>query len=362
MIRPRSQKSVSPSFYQYVGGKLLTLIPRLGLEPSRARIMEAYALICDRSLAYPANQRPHGFSRINYDGTPFQFAVAPGALPPALRFLSEPAASVSSGAERLKLGQDCIRNVSRLLNIDAELLAVSNLLNEIAPSSNPDLVANHAGAFWIGVNFASGREPQLIIYVNSKWGKVHDAWKRLRRFASYFDGDQQWGQIERALANDMQPVGVALTLAGGSPPEGRIYLSSYGKLITWYEDLAIWSNALKSLLRHYAEIVLGEDRFYPLPNVVCSFGFGGSSDSDSKFEVCGHCIFPSDEEAARRLRAWLRSAEIDEALYLDVLEIVSENCLGSNAAVLHSYVGLGLKQSTPYSTVYLKPHFVSAIQ
>jgi hypothetical protein len=324
--------------------------------------MEVYAQICDHSLAYNAHQAPQGFSRINYDGTPFQFAVASGAPTPALRFLSDPAAWVSSGAERIKLGQDCIRNISRLLNLEAELLKVSTLLDEIAPSSNPALVADHAGAFWIGVNFAPGQEPQLVIYVNSKWGKVHEAWNRLRRFVSYFDGDQQWGQIERAVANDMQPVGVALTLARGNSPEGRVYLSSYGKLMTWYEDLPIWNESLKPFLRQYAELIFDEDRSYPLPTVVCSFGFGGSSDSDAKFEVCGHCIFPSDVEAVRRLRAWLRSADIDEAPYLDVLKIVSENCLSGNAPVLHSYVGLGLKKSNPYSTVYLKPHFVTPVQ
>ena len=324
--------------------------------------MEVYAQICDRSLAYAAAQTPQGFSRINYDGTPFQFAVASGAPTPALRFLSDPAASVSSGAERLKLGQDCLRNISRLLNLEAELLTVSHLLDEIAPSSNAEFLADHAGAFWIGVNFAPGGEPQLVIYVNSKWGKVHEAWNRLNRFVSYFAGEQQWGQIKQAVVNDMQPLGVALTLARGNSPEGRVYLSSYGKLITWYEDLSIWSQELKPFLRQYAELVLGEDRVYPLPTVVCSFGFGGSSDSDAKFEVCGHCIFPSDVEAVRRLRAWLRSDGIDEATYVDVLEIVSENCLSSDAPVLHSYVGLGLKKSNPYSTVYLKPHFVTPVQ
>lgn len=362
MSRSQSQRSPGTSFYDYVGGQISTIIPRFGLEQSRARIMEAYALICGSSLGYPADQRPHGFSRINYDGTPFQFAVTPGVPTPALRFLSEAAASVASGAERLRLSRDCIKKISRILHTDAALLGVSNLLDEIAPAGDSKLVADHAGAIWIGVNFASCQDPQLIIYVNAKWAKVDDAWKRLRRFTSYFGRDEEWQQIEAAVASDMQPLGFALTLSAASPPEGRVYLSSYGKLITWYEELVVSTNAFKPSLRRYAEIVLGEDRFYPLPTAVCSFGFSARADWDFKFEVCGHCIFPSDVEAAQRLRAWLESAEINETSYLEALEIVSEGCLNSAASVVHSYVGVGWKGANTYSTVYLKPHFVTAIQ
>lgn len=351
----------SPSVYRYVGSQIAALIPRLALQPLRPQIMQAYEDICRESLAFPLGTRPADYSRINYDGTPFQFGVTLGTPLRSLQFLSEAGLPGLSGAERIRVNRNCIATVAKSLHVDAALSAVASLLDVLAVDTHPDLLADPGGAFWIGLAFASGRAPQLSIYTNASWGNERDRWTRLRRFASYFGALEPWQRLENRLAPDMKPLGTAVTLGRENPPTGRIYLSTYGKHIVYYEALAqsISGDSFRHVLQQYAECILGDDHPYPTQTSVCSFGFGAGLALDFKFELCGHCLFASDVEAASRLRSWFEAASLDPADYSDVLGILSEGHLSHSAPELHCYVGVGQKQGATYFTIYLKPRLIA---
>lgn len=348
----------SRSVYSYVGSQIAALIPRFGLQASRTQIMQAYEDVCRESLAFPIGTRPADYSRINYDGTPLQFAVTLGSPLRSLQFLSEAGMPGLSGTERIRANRDCIASVAKNLQADAALSAVAKLLDVLAPDTDADLLADPAGAFWIGVGFASQREPRLKVYTNASWGNERDRWTRLSRFASYFGALDPWQRLENKLAPDMKPLGTAIMLAGENLPSGRIYLSTYGKYIAYYEELAksINGDSFKHVLQQYAEYILGDDYLYPTQTAVCSFGFGaGRPALDFKFELCGHRLFASDVEAASRLRSWFAAANLDPTDYFNVLSILSEDRLSNRAPDLHCYVSVGQKQGATYFTVYLKP-------
>jgi hypothetical protein len=96
------------------------------------------------------------------------------------------------------------------------------LLNALAPETNIDLLADPAGAYWIGAAFTAAREPHMRIYINARWGKEQERWARLSRFAAHFDESTQWQDIATTLAPDLQPLGVAITFKGVQLPAGRI--------------------------------------------------------------------------------------------------------------------------------------------
>jgi hypothetical protein len=347
----------SRSAYGYVGSQIRALIAQFGLQSSQPQIEQVYAEICRESLAFPLGRRPPGHSRINHDGTPFQFSVTLGSPFRSLQFLGEAGTPGSSGAERIRVSRACIAAVARTLYADASLSAVFGLLDALAPGTDMDLLADPAGAFWIGAAFASGHAPRLKIYTNACWGGERDRWARLERLAGYFGALEPWQKLADTLAAELQPLGTSVTIAGREPPSGRIYLSAYGKRIAYYEALArsIHGDGFGQVLQQYGKCMLGNDTIYPTQTAVCSFGVGAGAELDYKFELCGHCLFSSDVEAASRLRAWFETANLDPVDYVDVLDVLAEGHLSDQAPDLHVYVGVGLKQGRPYSTVYLKP-------
>lgn len=361
-IRNKPAADPAQSVYDYVGEQVAALIPRFGLESCQPQIRQVYADICGDSLAFPLGTKPSITSRINQDGTPFQYAVTLGTPVHSLQFIGEASLSNQSGIDpsgfdRLRINRECIHTVARRLHAEEALSRMAPLLDGLAPSANIDLLNDPAGAFWIGVAFTALGEPQIRIYTNAKWGSEADRWSRLRRFASTFGALESWQEIERRLAQDMRPLGTAITIGEKKPPTGRIYLTTYGKRIGFYEDLAeATSGAIfKGVLQQFAKCVLGDDYFYPTQTAVCSYGFGTERGLDFKFELCAHCLFASDVEAKSRLQSWFSMANMDPADYIDLLDILSEGNLSSTTPELHCYVGVGLKQNRPYSTIYLKP-------
>ena len=352
--------------YDAVGDQITALIPRFGLEDWQAQIRQVYDDICRETLAFSMGTRPTGASRLNQDGTPFQYAVTLGTSPlHSLQFISEaglpgcPGIEIS-GAERMRLNWECMHTVARRLKAEEALSGITSLLERLAPASSVDLLADPAGAFWTSVGFTALHMPQIRIYTNASWGNEKDRWNRLRLFASTFGALESWQEIERRLSEDMKPLGTAITIGGKSPPTGRIYLTTYGKRMSFYEGLADATSeaSFKGVLQQFGRRVLGDDYLYPTQTAVCSYGFGGGTGLDFKFELCAHCLFTSDHEAESRLQSWFSSAHLDPADYVDLLAILSGGQLSRTASELHCYVGVGLKQNHLYSTIYLKPKIV----
>jgi hypothetical protein len=345
------------SAYDRIQRQLTNLVSGFELQDSDALIQRAYDAICGRSLAFPVGARLSNFSRINHDGTPFQFATTVGSPVRSLQFLSEAGWMGLSAADRLCAGRECMASVASIFDVAAALVEAGDLLSLLAPENNSDLLIDPAGAFWIGAAFATSRNPQLRIYVNGSWGREEDRWTRLRRFASHFGALEMWMEVEKLLAPEMKPLGSALTFARDEPTSGRIYVSAYGKLIKYYEELAeaTGGDGFADMVREFAECLLGEDIAYPTPTAVCSFGVAVGGSLDLKFELCGHCLFASDIDASDRLRSCFDAAGVDAVDYFHLLEVLSERALNDSATELHSYAGVGIRQGQRYFSVYLKP-------
>jgi len=237
---------------------------------------------------------------------------------------------------------------------------VYDLLDRVAPASDTNLLAENAGAFWIGVSFSPEAKPKLKIYINGKWGSEKKRWARLDSFISHFDGNERWQETEKILITGMNPLGMALTLSGDSQPSGRVYVSAYGNQLHYYERLVrfVTNERKYNLFKLFTETFLGEDQLYPTRSVVCSFGFDSRAKLDFKFEMCGHCIFSSDIDASERCLNWLRTLNVDPTAYLHTLQLLSEGHLSETNVDLHCFVGYGLKQKEIYTSFYLKPSMI----
>jgi hypothetical protein len=355
-----SSEMAMSTWYSHVGTRIGWLISRFELEQSRAQIGRAYEILCRESLAFPMDRTPVHFSRLNHDGTPFQFSLSLGSFRPPLQFLSETGAPGASKANRMAASRYKIHALAALLGTNKPLERIVHLLDEVAPANHPELLLDSAAAFWIGVSFAPGQPAELRIYINGKWGGKNQRWARLKTFASHFPAFARWEEIEKLLFDRMQPLGMALALRADKPPTGRIYVSAYGNPISYYERVvqSYTSDTFRRLFGQYAETLMREDRHYPTPSAVCSFGLNSRPEPDFKFELCAHCLFSSDTDGAERFLDWLMFSNTNPAAYLDMLQAISGGDVSQTEVNFHCYTGFGVKQEITYSTVYLKPSLV----
>lgn len=345
------------SLYEHVRDQLSALIALLGLESAGLLIARSYELICRESLAFPRGQRPLRASRVNADGTPFQFSLTLGASGPRLQFLSETGAPHQSNSQRLAADRTRIRGLAPLFGAHRTLSSIESLVEQMAPGRDRALLADDSGATWIGAGFSPAHSPKFKIYVNAKWGEDNNRWARLATFASQLGVAAAWREVRELVDGELEPLGVALVTGADAAVSGRIYLSGYGKPFAYLEALggACGGSAFKEHLRRYGRTLLREDRAYPTRSVVCSLGIRSARIADFKVEFCGHCAFDSDVQAKGRCVEWLRDVAMNATVYQQVVELLSGGALSPSEAKLHAYVGVGSGHGAPDSTFYLNP-------
>ena len=215
---------------------LATLIPRFGLDGDSPRIQRAYEVLCDGALDVPLGLRPIRASRLNADGTPFEFALSLGAAPSPLQFLVDPGPRSASTRQRRAITAAAVPELARLLEVDSRAADMLGFLDEFAPAGDADLQADAAGAAWLGVAFSPDARPAMKVYVNAKWGAPERRRAQMLAFSSWFGLGHRWREVESSAVG-LEPLGVALT-ASGDRLRGRAYLAGFGLPFRRYERLA----------------------------------------------------------------------------------------------------------------------------
>jgi hypothetical protein len=345
------------SLYDHVRQQITALLPAYGLSTAASTVAAAYELLCKESLALPRVPALPGRSRLNADGSPFQFALTLPHRVPALQFLTETGSPDATTAAGLADAHDKVRRLLTLFGAPDQVAQTTAWLEDVAPRRDVDLLGAEGGAIWLGAAFAPEHSPKLKIYLNAKWGQVAARWNRTASFAAHLGGAQGWKLIQTQAFAELEPLGIALVLGAGSAPTGRIYLSGYGKPTAYYEELAArcgWPT-FGVQLQSYFRAMLRDDCRYPTRSAVCSFGIRGGVVVDMKVELCAHCAFDSDVDVRDRSLCWLREAGTEQARYLQMLELLTGGTADSRAAGVHAYLGLGSQHGQQITTFYFNP-------
>lgn len=345
------------TLFAAVHERLSRLIPRFGVEDERHRVLGSYELICRESLALGVRSRPPEFSRLNADGTPIQLSLHLSAARDApLQFIAEAGTPASTYGERVVISRERMSSIAELFGAAPELAALAELLEQMAPEREPALEVNRSGVYWLGVSFLPAGDPALTIYINSKWGSPEAQWERMRAFASWFGAHPGWRSIEEQLRPRMAPLGTAITIARGRRPSGRLYASAYGLSLGYYRSL--FSGFCADGVVRFVEAAMEEDYAYPLRSAACSFELSEAGGiTGAKFELCAHCAFADDAQAAARCSAWVRCEGYNATLYEDTVRVLTggQPPSGGGAPGLHAYVGTGVRGGHAYATLYLNP-------
>ncbi len=337
------------------------LIGVFGVETQASTILAAFDALCAESLHIDARQRTPELSRINVDGTPFQYSLSLGRNRRApLQFLGEAGRPGGDIEERLKAGRVALARLAEVCGIIEESVEIDPLLRIAAPANDHHLLADRAGIFWFAVSFHPDTTPALTVYINGRWGPTESQWRRLEDAAAYFERLDPWRSLRASPAAGFAPLGMAVTLKRGEPPSGRFYLSAYGVAVNVYRSLFLGladdrgaDATFDSFVRH----VIGADVRYPTRSAVFSVGLGPSHEAAPKLELCAHCALDHDVDAAHRISAWLLDSRFDDGLYDSVLHTLTATrpLSGTHVPTVHAYVGIGWRSAGQYASIYLNP-------
>lgn len=333
------------------------LIPAFGVGHRTEEILRTFDLLCHESLAITAGQRSPEHSRINADGTPFQFALdlsAAGGGP--FQFLGEAGPCGADAAVRRRAASATWRALVAACRLDAGADAAASLIAGLIPVSTVRL----ASVCWFALRYSTAGPPVLTIYVNGAWGSDAERWRRLDALAAATGSATRWPRL-RAVMGPMAPLGVAITVRPGAPPGVRVYVRAYGLPVAAYREafaVAAPSPVATAAFDACVASLLGDDAGRPTQSVVFSADLAESADAGGKVEFCAHCAFADDAEASRRIGAWLRAEGLGAAAYraaVDRLTGGAEVPSRDHHASLHAYAGVGVRGQHVHASVYLNP-------
>ena len=337
------------------------LIPMFGILDQTSDILDKFDTLCTDSLNIDVRGRAPEFSRINTDGTPFQFSLSLNRSGlPAFQFLGEPGRPGCNMEERHASSFVIFEELANALGVTEEAKYIANILCRIVPKLPRDLPVDVSGILWFGLSFSPCSAPTLTIYANTLWGAETSQWLRLSAIAEFFNSTGYWHLITPLATRGLSPLGVSFSLSPNRCTKGRIYLRAYGQPLDVYRKLFLTSAPDQDgvdAFEAFGRQMLRDDAGYPTRSAVFSIELPALTMLGTKFELCAHCAFSHDAEASDRILAWLQDAGFDDQIYRStVLNLTHGRQLSTNdLPSLHAYVGVGVHNSEPYASVYLNP-------
>jgi hypothetical protein len=347
--------------FDQVRNQVERLIPVFGVSREASAVLASFDILCSESLDLDVRCRAPEFSRINADGTPFQFALSLSQHWPApLQFLGEAGRPGCGMQERLRAGYASLRELARECGVVAEVEGILPLLSHLAPQGDPFLLNDASGIFWFALGFWPDAPPSLTVYINGRWGGARAQWQRMDRFAAFFDSTDHWRSLVSMTSPGPAPLGMAVTLRPDAATSGRIYLHAFGVELSVYRGLflaAATPPCAADAFDEFATYVMGDDVRYPTRSAVFSFELAAARVAGAKFELCAHCAFTHDAEAAGRISGWLEQLGAGHEVYRStVSSLTRERPLSDEARPsLHAYVGVGARGLDRYASIYLNP-------
>lgn len=351
------------SWYDLVAAQLQALTEAFAVDKASGQLHRACELICKEALQFSPGRGFDRPSRLNNDGTPVQFAFSTSHDDQSLQFLSEIAGPGLFLVRSIELAITKIRRLSMMLHLAGDPDSIAALLYRMCAPGPQRIEQTCECPFWLGAGVSRNGRLGIKIYINGKMGDKNCQWERFDQFAAFLGVSNEAQNLRQLLAGHMSPLGMAICLNQVGNPTGRIYLSSYGKRVSYYEDLLrnFVSTQNVSVFSRYSELMMGEDYAYPTQNVVFSVGLNqqAAASSDVKIEFCGHCLFKDDRQARNRCLRWLGLRGFDACLYEKMLAVIAPQ-LSGNGLNTHMFLGVGWKKQAEYTTIYLKPDFETA--
>lgn len=353
-VAPDTADCNSPERGAQTLDRLARLVRRFGMAQYETGIRRCLDLVCRESL-----QAGAGWSSLNADGTPLQIALslAPGRAT-ELEFVGESFRRGMEYAERRAFGLERMTQLAQLLGLGGELDRARPWLEAFSNAGPEGGGEDPDGAFWMGTAHGANGAESMVVYANARRGAEAGRTQRLAALAGALT-EAEWSRIFAvAEAGTLRPLGAGMRMTEQRPLHIRVYFGAYGVRPCEYRRLFREAGAgerFDAALALFLEETLGAESAFPTRSAVFSFGSDGKGAWSPKLELCGHCLWRSDEEAEQNCGKWLERTGTDATLYRDAVTILKGEGKRRAAAGMHAYVGIGLRHEQPYASIYLNP-------
>jgi hypothetical protein len=315
------------------------MVDRAGFARDEAsRFWRIFDLLTRESLDFAPSELANRFSGICRDGTPWQFCAVTGSPSLPIRFLTEVGCPQSRLRQRTALTLIRIAEVFELVGAPG-YGKIADVLAGLTPQDD-----DHIAGLWVGVAVGAAVRPRLRLYANNGWGDTTARWLRLigamrRLNAGQFGASLQ--PLVPLLLPAFSPVGFAVTVPA-SPLLCKLYLRPIGRPWSAIRELA--RTVLASRADGFiAAIENGMGRpLEALPDravLVSVAGFASGGPLDLKLDLCGHCLFNDDTEAAIAIERLSLSLALDASPYRVTIEDLGEPATLPGNRV--AFVGVG---------------------
>jgi len=333
--------------------RLTRLVERLGVYEQDAEIRRCFDLVCKESWHPGA-----GWSSLNVDGTPVQFALSLSkGRSTALEFVGEAFRRTMEYPARREFGLERMTRLAQAIGVEFELASVRQHLKKATDGSSAGDFEDPVGAFWIGASFGGDGARSMTVYVNARRGPEPARWNLVAELAESV-AEGEWPRIFAiAEAGALKPLGAGVRITAHRSPHARVYFGAYGVKPGEYRRMFREADAgeeFDRVLALFFEELLEWQSSFPTRSAVFSFGSNGGGWSP-KLELCGHCAWDGDLEAEAHCGRWLQRLGMDADLYFDVVRILAHDPETSESRLAHAYVGVGMKHDQPYASIYLNP-------
>ena len=334
--------------------RLTRLVQRLGVYEQDAEIRRCFDLVCKESWHPGA-----GWSSLNVDGTPVQFALSLSkGRSTALEFVGEAFRRTMEYPARREFGLERMTRLAQAIGVEFEFASVRQHLKEATDGSSAGDFEDPVGAFWIGASFGRDGARSMTIYANARRGAEAVRWNLLAKLAESL-AEGEWPRIFAiAEAGALKPLGAGVRVTAHRRPHARVYFGAYGvrpeEYRRMFREVGAGEGFDRALALFFEELLEGKSSF-PTRSAVFSFGSNGDGKRSPKLELCGHCAWRADLEAEAHCGNWLRRLGMDADLYFDVVRILAHDPETSGSPQLHAYVGVGMKHDQPYASIYFNP-------
>jgi hypothetical protein len=295
------------------------------------------------------SDRMRGFSAVNSNGLPIQFSVSTGSSQPGgLRCVAEVGSPAMSIAQRLRLSSWRLREIVELLGLQGASPAINELFGVLLPE-DPQLVERWTGGLWFGFVARPGHHITLRLYVNQRWGTVHQRYYRVAEsFAALGRSHniKQWAELIPHVSNEAVPYGIAFDVIADTIGSFKIYFATPTFRPGFLEDLVVYLGLQSSTYLESFYRIFNLDHMSLLPwTILPSFEFSVQAlrPVSLKVDVASSRLQTSDRELDDRILAFMREFGIGSHEYKNVLRIVSPGPLSDNKASVIQYLGARLR-------------------
>jgi len=253
-------------------------------------------------------------SAMNNDGTALQACETCTSERSTFRLIGDPGARAPNAESRHAVSMAALERTLGRVEATAMMPLCRSTIDIVLPANPYEEPQLGVGTLWLA---ASPSSSGIALYVNARWGAENEQWKRAVRWLSAIQPSEEAADFARRAADQGRVASVALEGLNPEQARAKVYFRLAGR--TPFAALDVPA-LLHPAMVEFLTLTVGQ-RSLARMGLIASAGFSTAhgSWSDTKLDICAHCLSYDTEAWKRLLRSSSRALGVVEPRSVDSL-------------------------------------------